>query len=67
MRGKLDLAIKQSINRQLAKDHTVINQTRIFVEKQFRMVLNQLISDFESHPLTQELKAGLDLETKREH
>ena len=58
MRAKLDLAIKQSINRQLAKDHTLINQTRIFVEKQFKMVLNQLISDFESHPLTQELKGG---------
>ena len=53
-----NITVKAALNRQLKKDPIVRNQTRIVVEKQFRLAFDKLMADFESHPLTRELKHG---------
>ena len=58
MSANLNTSVKASLHRQLKKDPTIKNQTRMVVEKQFRIALDKFISEFEKHPLTRELKSG---------
>ena len=58
MAARLDRSVKSSIARQLQRDTQLALQTRNIIEKQFRVLHNKLMQDFESHAVTRELKAG---------
>lgn len=58
MAARLDRSIKSSIAKQLQKDAKLALQTRNIIEKQFRVLHNKLMQDFNSHVVTRELKGG---------
>lgn len=58
MAKALNRSIRSSVRSQLKKDKDLLVQGRLIIEKQFRNVKNQMIRDFEGHPVTRELKAG---------
>lgn len=51
-------SVKIAINKQLQNNKSLINQTRILIEKQFKTIHAKFIADFESHPVTRELRGG---------
>ena len=53
-----DKALKSAINNQLRTSKELINEGRIIIEKQFKIAHHKLMKDFESHPVTKELKSG---------
>jgi hypothetical protein len=58
MTARLNRSIKSSIAKQLQRDTQLILQTKNIIEKEFKVLHNKLMQDFESHPVTRELKAG---------
>lgn len=58
MSNKLNISVKNAIKKQLQQNKTFTNKARLIIEKQFRTVHAKFLSDFESHPVTRELKAG---------
>ena len=58
MASRLDRSVKTAIHKQLRHNKQVINETRLIIEKQFRAVHNKLMLEFESHPVTRELRSG---------
>ena len=58
MAKALSRSIRNSVKSQVKKDKDLLVQARLIIEKQFRNVKNQMIRDFQSHPVTRELKAG---------
>ena len=55
---RLDRSIKLAINKQIKNDRDLNSQARLIIEKQFRVIKQKMLSEFESHPVTRELKAG---------
>lgn len=58
MAKALSRSIRNSIKSQVKKDKDLLVQTRLIIEKQFKRVKDEMIRDFQSHPVTRELKAG---------
>tara|TARA_R110001592_G_scaffold199554_4_gene448081 strand:- start:2448 stop:3071 length:624 start_codon:yes stop_codon:yes gene_type:complete len=54
----VDRGLKAAISSQLRGNKSLTNQGRVIIEKQFKIVHKKLMSDFESHPVTRELKGG---------
>lgn len=54
----LNKSIKASINKQLTNNKQLINGTRLLIEKQFKTIHAKFMADFESHPVTRELRGG---------
>jgi hypothetical protein len=55
-----DKALKSAINNQLRTSKELINEGRIVIENQFKIAHKKLMSSFNSHPVTVELKRGAD-------
>jgi hypothetical protein len=58
MANPLNRSTKLAIHRQLRNNKSLINETRILIEKQFKTIHAKFMADFESHPVTRELKGG---------
>lgn len=58
MVSPLNRSVKTAINKQLIGNKQLINQARLLIEKQFKAIYTKFISDFESHPVTRELRGG---------
>ena len=58
MANPLNRSIKTTIARQLSKDKELQLKVRQLIEKQFSVAKQKLMSDFESHAVTRELRAG---------
>ncbi len=60
MKGGANFGLSSMLKRQLKKNVQIKNETRILMEKQFKIAHNKLMSDFEKHPLTRELSGGAE-------
>ena len=58
MANPLNRSVKLAIHKQLRQNKTLINETRFLIEKQFKAIHAKLMADFESHPVTRELRGG---------
>mgnify|MGYP001186012782 FL=1 len=58
MAARLDRSIKTSIVKQLQRDNELMLKTRNLIQKEFKVLHNKMMKDFESHPVTRELKSG---------
>jgi hypothetical protein len=58
MTTRLSRSLKASINKQLQKDPQIMAQTRAIIRGQFEVLHKKMMQDFESHPVTRELKSG---------
>jgi hypothetical protein len=58
MANPLNRSVKLAIHKQLRQNKTLINETRFLIEKQFKAIHAKLMADFESHPVTRELRSG---------
>ena len=58
MPNPLNRSTKNAIRKQLIGNKQLINQTRILIDKQFRAIHSKFMTDFESHPVTRELRGG---------
>ena len=58
MVSPLNRSVKTAINKQLIGNKQLINQTRLLIEKQFKAIHTKFMADFESHPVTRELRGG---------
>lgn len=51
-------ALKSAINSQLRTNKELINEGRIIIENQFKIAHKKLMTGFNSHPVTVELRGG---------
>lgn len=58
MANPLNRSIKTSIARQLSKDKELQLKVRLLIEKQFRVAKQKMMSEFEGHAVTRELRSG---------
>jgi hypothetical protein len=55
---RLNNSTRVSINKQLRNETQLSNQARKIIENEFRNIHSKLMNDFESHPVTRELRSG---------
>lgn len=60
MPNQLNRSVKSAIHKQLIGNKQLLNQTRQLIEKQFKTIHTKFMADFESHPVTRELRGGPD-------
>lgn len=58
MASPLSRSLRNSIRSQVAKDRQLISQGHQMIQQQFNIVHKKFIGEFESHPVTRELKGG---------
>ena len=58
MATRLSRSLKASLTKQLQRDSQVMAQTRLIIRGQFEVLHKQMMQDFETHPVTRELKSG---------
>lgn len=58
MANPLNKSAKAQIRKQLNTDRQLAMQAQTFLRKQFKLIHSKLINDFESHPVTRELRGG---------
>lgn len=58
MRKTNSAALKNILRKKISKDQNLELQTRAIIEKQFKAAHRKLLTEFESHPVTKELKGG---------
>ena len=58
MANPLNRSLKDEINSQLRKDKETQLKVKQMIEKQFRVMHQKLMRDFQSHPVTRELRGG---------
>ena len=58
MATRLSRSLKASLTKQLQRDSQVMAQTRSIIRGQFEILHKQMMQDFETHPVTRELKSG---------
>ena len=58
MANPLNRSLKATLARELRNDKELQLKTRQIIEKQFSTIKRKFINDFETHPVTQELRGG---------
>lgn len=58
MGSPLNRSIKASIRRQVNNDKQLNLQARQIIEKQFKVIRDNMLNDFETHSVTRELSGG---------
>lgn len=55
---RLNNSTRASINKQLRNETQLSNQARKIIQNQFKNIHSKLMNEFESHPVTRELRNG---------
>lgn len=58
MASRLNRSIKNIIQQKVSSSKKLQIEARQIIEKEFKIIHNKLMSDFDSHPVTRELESG---------